>query len=152
MAEVKELHDDLINNKLGEIDRLKAKMDEKDQQWRGEIKRVNHIADHEVDLRVQIENNLRDEIKTLKEELRNVKVVLRYPNLYHKYYQKSYEEIEKGLKNEDKGYYDYCVSGSQCLDISFVDRNSKYRNNRVITKIWKSNDRFNRNKVQTQCK
>ena len=116
------------------------------------LNKVNHIADHEVDLRVQIENNLRDEIKTLKEELRNVKVVLRYPNLYHKYYQKSYEAIEKGLKNEDKGYYDYCVSGSQCLDISFVDRNSKYRNNRVITKIWKSNDRFNRNKVQTQCK
>ena len=40
-------------------------------------------------------------LNKLNEELRYVKTVLRYPRLYHKYYQKEFEEISKGLLQKD---------------------------------------------------
>lgn len=87
-----------------EIDELKDDLKQQEKKWLAEVNRINYLADKESQCRLNVEKNLRNQIAQLKEELKLTKTVLRYPKLYHKYYDKKFECIKNGLLGEDSQY------------------------------------------------
>ena len=73
-------------------------MQSKEDRWKNEVKRVNALADWEMEWRKRIENDLRAEIKELKDELWDLKTVMRYKRLYFKFYGKKYGDFKDELR------------------------------------------------------
>ncbi|CAI2358819.1 unnamed protein product [Moneuplotes crassus] len=80
---------------------LKDKIKIDKRRYQKEISRLNKIAECEGQIWKKIEKQLKGVITKLKNELKYVKMVLRYPKLYHQYKEKKFDFIREGLIVDD---------------------------------------------------
>ena len=95
-------------------------MQDNRQKYQDELDRINNIADKEAKVRVKIENQLRGVIRKLEEELKYVKIILRYPKLYMKYKEHKFDHIKEGLLMDDLDFLKKEVEKYQNLETSQI--------------------------------